>query len=171
MGLFGKETRPRESAPTPPDRHPSTRESGTLIAENTTLKGEIGGSGDVRIEGRFLGSIVVTGFVHVAPGGRVEADVRGARVLVSGRVTGDISADTLVELDADAVVDGSLVAPKILIREGASLRGSVKMASPSEKPGQPAGKPGKSPKRHGRKVRKTADAGPEDSSPNPDQPK
>jgi len=107
--------------------------STTTIAEGTKISGEINGSTDVRIEGEFEGSVTISGIVFVGGTGKVKASIHAATVTVAGRVDGDIFGDQIVELEPTAVVTGNLLAPKILIREGASLQGRVEMASPAPK--------------------------------------
>ena len=133
MGLFGRDTQtqtPRATqSHTNQSRGPQPG-STTTIAEGTRVSGEITGSSDLRIEGEFDGSISISGLVFVAETGQVKTSIRASKVTVAGRVDGDIFGDLLIELEPSAVVTGDLLAPKILIREGASLQGRVEMASP-----------------------------------------
>jgi len=137
MGLFGRDSqtnRPqqgqvnRTSSPSSPSPG-----STTTIGEGTKISGEIHGSTEIRIEGEFEGSIAISGIVFVGGTGKVKASVHAATVNVAGRVDGDIFGDQIIELEPSAVVTGNLLAPKILIREGASLQGRVEMASPAPK--------------------------------------
>jgi len=135
MGLFGRDSqtktqqRPVQSQKTPtPGPHVG---STTIIAEGCKVSGDIGGSSDLRVEGEFEGSVSISGIVFVAESGQVRTSIRAAKVTVSGRVDGNIFGDQMIELEPTAVVNGDLLAPKILIREGASLQGRVEMASPS----------------------------------------
>jgi len=151
MGLFGRDTQTNNPQPgqvkrgsTPSPLPGST----TTIGEGTKISGEINGSTGVRIEGDFEGTITISGIVFVGGTGKVRANIHAATVTVAGRVDGDIFGDQIVELEPTAVVTGNLLAPKILIREGASLQGRVEMASPAPKPSAPNGsqekqKPGK----------------------------
>ena len=133
MGLFGHDTqtktpRATQSHTVQSDRsHPG---STTTIAEGTKVSGEISGSSDLRIEGEFDGSVSISGLVLVAETGQVRTSIRASKVTVAGRVDGDIFGNQMIELEPSAVVTGDLLAPKILIREGASLQGRVEMASP-----------------------------------------
>ena len=133
MGLFGRDSQPKIHAPAQPQRSPlpaPQTASSTTIAEGSKVSGDITGSADIRIEGRFNGSVSVSGVVVIAESGRVSTSIRAARVSVSGKVDGDIFGEQMIELESTAVVTGDLLAPKILIREGASLQGRVEMASP-----------------------------------------
>ncbi len=143
MGLFGRDTQtkttraPQSHTQQSHGPHPG---STTTIAEGARVSGEITGSIDLRIEGEFDGSISISGIVFVAETGQVRTSIQGSTVTVAGRVDGDIFGNQMIELEPSAVVTGDLLAPKILIREGASLQGRVEMASP---PGASQGADGK----------------------------
>lgn len=157
MGLFGRDSQTNTPGPvqaqgpsSPAPRSGST----TTIAEGTKVSGDITGSGDLRIEGEFEGSVAISGIVFVAGVGRVWTSIRAARVTVAGRVDGDIFGDQMIELEPTAVVNGNLLAPKILIRKGASLQGRVEMASPPQETAgseDTAGKKKKTGNQHTRK--------------------
>lgn len=153
MGLFGRDSQAKTHEPVQSPRiSPTTQQaaSSTTIAEGSKISGEITGSNNVRIEGEFQGSVSISGIVVVADSGQVQASIRAARVLVSGRVDGDIFGDQMIELEPTAVVNGNLLAPKILIREGASLQGRVEMASPPQATASPQGSNAKSKKKNQR---------------------
>ncbi len=146
MGLFGRDSQTKTHRPPQSQKKtvpgPPTGAL-TIIAEGSRVSGDIGGSSDLRIEGEFEGSVSISGIVFVAESGQVRASIRAAKVTVSGRVDGNIFGDQMIELEPTAVVNGDLLAPKILIREGASLQGRVEMASPppaTAKPPDPKGK-------------------------------
>lgn len=132
MGLFGRDHNPDHAAPQTSHRLAApTPGTTTVVATGTTINGEIAGSSDLRIEGSLTGSIDISGVVYVAETGNVATTIRAATITVAGRVEGDIVGDQGIELEPTASVRGNLLAPKIHIREGASLQGRVEMASPA----------------------------------------
>jgi cytoskeletal protein CcmA (bactofilin family) len=58
---------------------------------------------------------------------QIQADVRGARVVVRGLVSGAISASERIELTATATVDGSLSANRVVVADGAQFNGRIDM--------------------------------------------
>jgi cytoskeletal protein CcmA (bactofilin family) len=133
MGLFGREERTDDKSPSTADAKPRDRNGrsagaiATLVAKETTIEGEIKGSGDVRIEGTLKGKLDCTAEVHVAEGGLVEADLKAENVSVAGRVVGNIAGTRKIELGPTAEVEGDITSPRILIREGATFEGQVFM--------------------------------------------
>jgi cytoskeletal protein CcmA (bactofilin family) len=82
----------------------------SVVNPGTSVEGEIAGDGDLVIRGRVRGKISLGGSLTVAPAGTLEADV------VAGGT---------VRLEADSRVEGDIRAPRVVIVDGASFRGSV----------------------------------------------
>ena len=131
MALFTKEQ--PQVAKLPPRNDPAGAPTLTFFGPNVTIDGTVSGSEPVLIEGTIRGKIELTADLRIGTQARVEATVHAQNVSIEGRVTGDISADDRVELVNTAVVDGNLKAPKIVVAEGATFRGSVDMGSTSPK--------------------------------------
>jgi cytoskeletal protein CcmA (bactofilin family) len=126
MALFSKEVAPAK----PPARIDApVQPGGSFIGPNVTIEGTMTGSEPVLIEGTIRGRVNLTADVRIGTKARLEATVHARNVLVEGRLAGDISADERIELVATASVDGNLKAPKVIVAEGAKLRGSVDMGS------------------------------------------
>ena len=141
MALFSKDPTPAPSARPSGPAPAGGSFGGTFIGPNITIDGTITGSESVLIEGTVRGKIDMTADLRVGTKARVEATVHAKNVTVEGKLTGDISADDRVELVATATVDGNIKAPKIVVAEGARVRGNVDMGSTRPREGaEPAAK-------------------------------
>ena len=115
----------------------NTNSSGstTLIAEGTTLTGDIDFTGNMEIEGTVIGNIVSAdegSRIRVLNSGSVIGDIAVATIVINGNVRGDLHADQLIKLAAKAVVQGSVNYKLIEIEKGAEVVGSfVYHQSPS----------------------------------------
>jgi len=90
-------------------------------------KGQLGGSGGVRIEGVYEGEIALRGLLVVGESGRVDCQhLRAHTVVVAGIVRGDITAEK-VEIRSTGRVWGNVVAAAFATEEGAFLRGEIRM--------------------------------------------
>src|SRR5215510_1719801 len=90
-----------------------------------TIKGDVTASEDVTIDFTVEGTLELPAHrLVVAPDGRVQATVAASSVLVQGCVQGHISADRL-ELFPTAVVEASVVSPKLVLQDGAQFTGAV----------------------------------------------
>lgn len=102
----------------------------SVIGPGTVVHGSVRGEGDLEIQGRVEGSVIVSGEVIVAETALVKSDIRARRVIVRGAVRGNVSADELLILDAGARVLGDLGAPQVGIRPGGLVKGHVSTAGP-----------------------------------------
>jgi cytoskeletal protein CcmA (bactofilin family) len=101
----------------------------TFFGPNVVVDGTITGTEPVVVEGTVRGKINLNSDLRIGTKARVEATVHAKNVTIEGKLTGDVSADDLVELIMTATVDGNIKAPKIIVAEGAKFRGSVDMGS------------------------------------------
>jgi cytoskeletal protein CcmA (bactofilin family) len=99
----------------------------TVIGSSIVIEGEISGDEDLIVHGTVKGKITVKDSLFVADSGVVDADIETQSVEIAGKVTGNITAAEKVELRTDCRVLGDIKAPRILIADGASFRGSVDM--------------------------------------------
>jgi cytoskeletal protein CcmA (bactofilin family) len=81
----------------------------------------------VRIYGEVEGEVTAADAVIVRRGGRVTGDVRASRVVIEGDVAADVRADR-VEVGATGRLLGNVVAPRLVIHEGAIFDGSCAVA-------------------------------------------
>ena len=115
------DTRPVSSQPLVTERVTSVLGSGVV------WKGQLSGSGGVRIEGSFEGKINLRGLLVVGESGRVTCQqLRANVVIVAGAVRGDIIAEKL-EIRSTGRVWGNVVTAAFSTEEGAFLRGQVRM--------------------------------------------
>jgi cytoskeletal protein CcmA (bactofilin family) len=101
----------------------------TILGDKAKFKGELVSSGSVSVSGEFEGKINVHGEVIVAAGSKVVGEVRGSVVVVSGEIDGNIWASESLEISKNGRVHGDLTGGKIIIEDGSSYRGKVRVES------------------------------------------
>jgi len=112
---------------------------GTLsgyVGHGTTVTGDIGFKGMLRVDGTVGGTLTSDGgTMIVGDGGQVNADVKVAVALVRGTVHGDITATQRIELGRTARVHGNMTTASLSIDQGAVFDGACRMsgAIPAEK--------------------------------------
>jgi cytoskeletal protein CcmA (bactofilin family) len=98
------------------------------IGQSIHIKGELTGNEDLTIDGRVEGTISLQDHhLTIGKNGRIQATIRAKSVKVDGNVEGDISADELVEISSNGSQTGDIVAPRIIIADGARFKGTVDM--------------------------------------------
>lgn len=99
----------------------------SVIGPGVVWKGQLSGSGGVRIEGALDGDIALRGLLVVGETGRVTCQqMRANVVIVAGAVRGDIVAEKL-EIRSTGRVWGNVTTEAFSTEEGAFLRGQVTM--------------------------------------------
>jgi cytoskeletal protein CcmA (bactofilin family) len=117
----------------------------TMIGESVQVRGNLSGDEDLHVLGRVDGRIELQRTLVVAESGIVKAEVSVKNAVISGVVVGNVHASESVELTKEGRMVGDIYAPRIIIVDGASFRGSVDMGDianmPARKPGSERPRP------------------------------
>jgi cytoskeletal protein CcmA (bactofilin family) len=101
----------------------------TVIGPGTTVNGDLMLIDSVRIDGKVIGDIQASqsnrATVAVGPTGEVIGHISAFRVIVAGKVEGNIAALERVELSHDCLVQGDISYSSINVQHGARLQGLV----------------------------------------------
>jgi cytoskeletal protein CcmA (bactofilin family) len=99
----------------------------SVLGSGISWKGEVGGTGGLRIDGAFDGEIALRGLVIIGEQGRLACkQLRADSVVVAGSVKGAITAQR-VEITRTGRVWGDVVTTSFATEEGAFLRGQIRM--------------------------------------------
>lgn len=101
-----------------------------IIGNGTLIKGEIESNGDIRIDGRVVGSLKSTGKVVVGQNGSIEGEIHCKQADFSGYVKGTINVDELTSLKSTSKVEGELTTKQLYIEIGAIFTGKCEMGKP-----------------------------------------
>jgi cytoskeletal protein CcmA (bactofilin family) len=103
----------------------------TVIGKAIQIKGEVQGEEDLVIEGKVEGTISLRkNHLILERSASVAADVEVENITIKGRIDGNTSASNKVEITSEARIVGDIKAPRVVIAEGAKVRGSVQMDVP-----------------------------------------
>ncbi|MFN3476983.1 MAG: polymer-forming cytoskeletal protein [Candidatus Methylomirabilales bacterium] len=135
LSLVLREGRKRQAtlgqagAPPPPTARPEA-----ILAPGITLKGEVGGKGQLRILSRVEGTIAIAGFVHVGEGGEVWGKIQAPEITVAGHVVGELLSPGRITFLPTGRLQGSLRTRSLVVAEGAQLNGTVVAGRPDALP-------------------------------------
>jgi cytoskeletal protein CcmA (bactofilin family) len=119
--------RRQEETITPSAQPAPTERVTSVLGTGIIWKGNLSGSGGVRIEGAFEGEINLRGLLVVGETGRVTCEhLKANVVIIAGAVRGDITCEKL-EIRATGRVWGNVVTAAFATEEGAFLRGQIRM--------------------------------------------
>jgi cytoskeletal protein CcmA (bactofilin family) len=108
----------------------------TLVGKGLVFQGEVSGSGSIRVEGRFVGTIKVNSEVIIGEEGIVEGNVASKTVSVLGKIKGNVEVEDKITIDVSGSMIGDIAAPRVVVAEGAVYKGRIDMES-NVKPKEP----------------------------------
>ena len=115
------------AVPSPPS---SIGRTTSYLGPGLQIKGEITGNEDLKLDSKVEGLVSIGGFrLTVGPSAHVVADIFAREAVISGKVSGDISAFDRIEIKKSATVVGGLTTGKIMIEEGAYYKGVIEIGS------------------------------------------
>jgi cytoskeletal protein CcmA (bactofilin family) len=103
-----------------------------FIDQGVTLEGTLTVTGTFRIDGNVKGNIISEQTVILGEGAKVEGQIEGNRVVISGRFDGVIFAKGRVEIEAKGVVTGEVHSPCMVIDPGGIFDGRCHMLASSD---------------------------------------
>jgi cytoskeletal protein CcmA (bactofilin family) len=106
---------------------PAADSTASIIASNTHWNGTMRSEGSIRVHGQADGELYSATDLFVAEGAEVDASLYAESVVVAGLVRGKIEARTRLEVLPQGEVTGDVRAPKLVVHEGASISGQLKM--------------------------------------------
>jgi cytoskeletal protein CcmA (bactofilin family) len=111
----------------------------TIIGEHLAIEGTIRASEDVIIEGNVKGSIEIKGHqLTVGSKGKVEADVEADSVVIGGRMVGNVTAKSKVQVTKNADFSGQIKAKRIAVDDGAFVKASIELEKDDKPQQQPS---------------------------------
>jgi cytoskeletal protein CcmA (bactofilin family) len=99
------------------------------ISAGTTISGDIETSGDIRLDGKLIGTINSNGKVVIGEGGKLEGEIICTNANISGTVQGKISVKELLSLQTTANINGDIETGKLSIEPGANFTGACSMGA------------------------------------------
>jgi len=98
------------------------------IGQSIHIKGELTGNEDLTIEGKVEGKIFLKDHhLTIGTNGKITAEIQAKTVMVLGEVSGNITADDKVEVATSGTMRGDILAPRVVLADGAKFRGAIDM--------------------------------------------
>jgi cytoskeletal protein CcmA (bactofilin family) len=101
------------------------RSSGALsfIGNEVTISGNIGGAGDIHLDGTVEGDLTCNSLI-LGASGRVRGNITAEKATLAGSVEGTVNARTLI-VEKSARISGDLAYESVSIENGAQVDGRV----------------------------------------------
>ena len=99
------------------------------IGQGVIVDGRITSAQDLRIDGKVDGTIEVGNHgLIIGASAVVKANLVARSVVISGTVNGNVTASERVDLHATGSVEGDITSPRLIMADGAIVKGKVDAA-------------------------------------------
>lgn len=120
-----REQVPPEATPQPPDE----RRMAAWVGKALLIQGKIISTENLTIDGSVEGTIELGDHsLTIGAGASIKADLVAQTIVISGAVAGNVRARVKVDLQATGSVNGDIVAPLLVMADGAIITGRVDAA-------------------------------------------
>ncbi len=106
----------------------------SIIGSGTEVRGELKGSGNIRIDGFFEGRILCEGSLYIGKNGHVSGEISVDSVVVGGKVYGNVEAKNKLEIITGGQLFGDIKARQVVIAEGVVFEGNCDMGVGGKRP-------------------------------------
>ncbi len=101
-----------------------------VIAADSTWSGTLRSHGSLQVFGHVEGDLAASNEIFVAEGAHVNARIAAHVVVVAGSVEGTIECGGRLEVLPTGRVTGDVTAPSLVVHEGAAIEGDLRMQAP-----------------------------------------
>lgn len=95
----------------------------SFIGSEVTISGNVGGNGDLHLDGSVEGDIRCNNLI-LGPGGRIKGNISAETATIAGTIGGTVSARTLI-VEKTAKINGDLSYESVSIENGAQVDGRL----------------------------------------------
>lgn len=98
----------------------------TVVGSNCEIEGKFTSSGNVRMDGKFSGTLEITGNILVGESAEIHADIEARNISIAGTVRGNVHGNK-VQLLRTGKIWGDISATALTTEEGAFIDGKITM--------------------------------------------
>jgi len=98
----------------------------SLIGANTDFRGELHVKGTLKVDGQVDGKLNAESVI-LSETAVVKGEVTAKKIMVGGRVEGNLRAQEVVEIKAKGKVLGDIFTNKLSVKEGGEFNGKIEM--------------------------------------------
>ena len=102
------------------------RRMSAWIGTALTVEGKVISAQDLTIDGKVEGTIELGNHgLMIGSAAKITANLVAQTITISGTVTGNVTATSIVDLRATGSVEGDITTPRLIMADGAVIKGKV----------------------------------------------
>ena len=109
----------------------------TLIDKDIVISGDTTYTGGIRVDGKIKGNLKVHGeegsLLIMGHGSKITGDVEVEKAIINGEINGNVKCHDYLELNTNAIVNGSIEYDIIEVHEGSKINGILKFIKNKKK--------------------------------------
>ena len=109
----------------------------TLIDKDIVISGDTTYTGGIRVDGKINGNLKVHGeegsLLIMGHGSKITGDVEVEKAIINGEINGNVKCSDYLELNTNAIVNGSIEYDIIEVHEGSKINGILKFIKNKKK--------------------------------------
>jgi cytoskeletal protein CcmA (bactofilin family) len=109
----------------------------TLIDKDIVISGDTTYTGGIRVDGIIKGNLKVHGdegsLLVMGHGSKITGDVEVEKAIINGEINGNVKCHDYLELNTNAIVNGSIEYDIIEVHEGSKINGNLKLIKNKKK--------------------------------------
>ena len=109
----------------------------TLIDKDIVISGDTTYTGGIRVDGKIKGNLKVHGgegsLLIMGYGSKITGDVEVEKAIINGEINGNVKCRDYLELNTNAIVNGSIEYDIIEVHEGSKINGNLKFIKNKKK--------------------------------------
>ena len=120
---------------------PENRVSTATVGKAVKIVGQIYSKEDLYVDGEIEGTVeALEHKLTIGPHGTVHAGIKAREVVALGTIQGNVEASERIEIHKEARVIGDIRTARIIIEDGAYIKGSIDIVKPepAKAPAKPA---------------------------------
>ncbi len=98
-----------------------------VVSQGTKIEGQFRSAESVRMDGELIGDVDCEKKIVLGESGVIEGQVNCQDAVIMGHVKGAVKASNMLHLVNSAIIEGNIIAKKIIIDEGARCHGECKI--------------------------------------------
>ncbi len=98
----------------------------SVLGNNSNFKGELNVKGTLRVDGTVDGQLEADQVI-LTESAMVKGTIKAKKIIIGGKIEGNVSAQELVEIKSKGEVLGDIFTPKLAVIEGGEVNGKIEM--------------------------------------------
>lgn len=114
----------------------SSTPSATALGAGARVAGDLHLDHHAVLAGKISGSVHTTAHLELAGDAVIHGDLHAASLTLAGRIAGNVAVQGTTELQLGGVIEGRLDTGHLVVAEGASYEGQLRLRRPADQPTQ-----------------------------------